>query len=174
MTGTRSMLAFAMLLAIGCTPKEYDSASSSPSSKSAQNGGASVNGADHKNDGKSVTADQVVEKTKEALESAGALAAKSKDEFVAEAKQRLAEMDQKIEEWEAESKPVAEDARTKWEHEREVLRERRTQMQQELDKLKNASGDAWQDMKQGATAEWKELADAFRKAEVHIKEEQEK
>ena len=40
-------------------------------------------------------------------------------------------------------------------------------MQQQLEKLKHASGDAWQDMKEGATTAWGSLADSYRKAAEH-------
>jgi hypothetical protein len=171
MNRLRGLSLCVILLASSCSPKEYDSraASRNDSTSGRDNGAETVKGTDHTRDGQKATKDQLVEKTKETWDLARGLAAQTRDEFVAEAKERLAEMDRKIDEWESQSGSLSEDAKGKWNEEREVLRERRTQMQKELDKVKDASGDAWQEVKAGAKAAWNDLADAFRKSEERFK-----
>jgi hypothetical protein len=143
-----------ILLPLGCTKQE--STPVSPSSPSSVGNSSPVTGGD------------VAGKAQETLDLAGDLASQTKDEFVADAQRRLAQMDQKLQEWEAKSASLTADAKAKWEVEHEKLRQRRAEMQQELDKLRNATGNAWLDVKDGTTAAWKNLTDAFGKAATHF------
>jgi DNA anti-recombination protein RmuC len=115
----------------------------------------------------SVTTDDVAQSAQETATVGGNLAAQTKDEFVAEAKQRLAQMDKKIQEWDSHSDALNAEARARWQQEREQLRERQAELQRQLDRLQTASGEAWGDLKTGATAAWDELATGFRNAASH-------
>ncbi len=169
MISLRDFAVCALLLGVGCTPHEWDSpGASNKSTNERASATKPASRSDHKPGRQTVTSDAVVEKTKETLTLTGELIAQTKDEFVAKAKQRLAEMDRKLDEWETRSKPLSEDAQAKLAHEREVFHQRRTEMQQELDRLSDASDDAWQDTKEGATKVWRDVADAFGKAATHF------
>jgi hypothetical protein len=61
-----------------------------------------------------------------------------------------------------------EEARVKWESARDEFRRRRAELQQELDKLKEAGDDGWLHMKEGAKSAWKSLSDAFRDAAEQV------
>ncbi|HEY3968034.1 MAG TPA: hypothetical protein VGM05_25955 [Planctomycetaceae bacterium] len=171
MIATRSLTACALLLAIGCTPKEWDSGSTSKESQKPPGRGQTAktaNGSEHLPARPEIASGAVVQKAKETFELTGELIAQTKEEFLAKAKQRLAEMDRQLDEWETRSKPLSEEARAKLDHDREVFRQRRTEMQQELDRLTGAGDDAWQDMKAGTAKVWSDLTDAFGKAATHF------
>lgn len=115
-----------------------------------------------------VTVDELAAKSKETLRIAGALADQTKDEFIAEAKRRLAEIDSKIKQWDAESETMTAEAKAKWTEEREKLHQKQVAMQLEIEKLQGESAAAWVDVKAGATAAWKNLADGFQAASEHF------
>jgi len=104
----------------------------------------------------------------EAWDAAGEFAAESKDEFVAEAKRRLAIMDAKLEEWKVQASKMSAEAKEEWEPRRVQLEERRDELQKELDRLMTSSAGAWEEVKVGAAKAWKETSDAFRKAADHF------
>jgi len=116
-----------------------------------------------------VTTEQLAAKSRETLQIAGELASQTKDEFVVEAKRRLAEIDSKIKEWDAQSETMTAEAKEKWVQQREELHQKQLAMQAELEKLQGKSAAAWADVKTGATAAWKDLADGFRSAAEHFK-----
>lgn len=144
------------LYAIGCSPAQpVPNQSSNPKSHSTP-----------------VTAHDVSVKAKEALDVTGKFAAQSMEQFTVEAKRRLEEMDRKVNEWEGLSEPLTDEAKTKWNEQRELFAERRAKLQLELDKLKESSSDAWEKMKEGSHAAWNDLVDAFHKASEHFSKDQ--
>lgn len=119
------------------------------------------------------TTEQLAAKSRETLQIAGELAAQTKDEFVAEAKRRLANIDSKIKEWDAQSESMTAAAKEKWSAEREKLHQKQVAMQLEIEKLQGESAAAWADVKAGATAAWKNLADGFQAAAEHFNRDSE-
>ena len=114
------------------------------------------------------SAERLKREAGEAWEAAEEFTAESRDQFVAEAKRRLALMDAKLEDWKRRAPAMSQEAREKWEPERIELQRRRDGLQRELDRLGTASVGAWADMKVGASKAWKEMSDAFRKAGSHF------
>lgn len=161
MTIVRASLLSTMLLSIGCTQSDHSSERSPNSMETRQT-------TDHS---KPVTADEVATKTREVLDVSGKFAAQSMDQFTTEAKRRLAEMDRKMKEWEAQSKPLTDDAKAKWNEQHELFQQRRAKLQQELDRLKESGGNAWNEMKEGSEAAWHELSEAFIKAAEHFQKD---
>lgn len=114
------------------------------------------------------TTEQLAAKSRETLQIAGELAAQTKDEFVAEAKRRLADIDSKIKEWDVRAESMTAEAKAKWSEQREKLHQKQIAMQLEIEKLQGESAAAWADVKAGATAAWKNLADGFQAAAEHF------
>ncbi len=81
------LMACALSLASGCAPKEYDSTGNR------DRGGGTAKRVNRTPENRQATRDQLIEKSKETWDLARELAAQNCDEFIAEAKQRLAEMD---------------------------------------------------------------------------------
>ena len=116
----------------------------------------------------SSSAEKARREAKEAWDAAAEFAAESKEEFVAEAKRRLALMDVKLEEWKQRASTMSAEEKAKWEPERVELQQRRDELQRELDRLGTASAAAWEDLKVGASKAWKETSESFRKAASHF------
>ena len=116
----------------------------------------------------SSSAEKARREAKEAWDAAAEFAAESKEEFVAEAKRRLALMDAKLEEWKQRASSMSSEEKSKWEPERIELQQRRDELQRELDRPGSASAAAWEDLKVGASKAWKETSEAFRKAATHF------
>jgi hypothetical protein len=115
-----------------------------------------------------VTARKVIDESREAFQAATEFAVQSKDEFVAEAQQRLAKMDARMAEYERrlndKSKDVSAETREKWETHLADLKMHREEMQKKLDELRRDSGAAWKDLSAGAHRSWNEMSKAFRAA----------
>jgi len=102
------------------------------------------------------SAERLKRKAAEAWAAAEDLTAESRDQFVAEAKRRLALMDAQLEEWKRKTPALSQEAKTKWDAERIELQQRRDELQRQLDQLGTAGAGAWGDMKVGAAKAWKE------------------
>ncbi|MCC7424193.1 MAG: hypothetical protein IT428_28330 [Planctomycetaceae bacterium] len=115
-----------------------------------------------------VTARKVIDESREAFQAASEFAAQSKDEFVAEAQQRLARMDARMAEYERRlndrSKEFSAETRETWRTRLADLKMKREEMQKKLDELRRDSGSAWKDLSAGAHRSWNEMSKAFREA----------
>lgn len=160
----------ASLLFLGCTANERTTTTVSETSGNGERVTVTETTVEQK-ETPPVTADDVAMKTREAVDVAGEFAAQTKEEFVAEAQDRLAQIDAKIKEWDAKSETLQAEAKTRWHEEREKLRQQQAKLQLEIEKLQNATGEAWLDVKAGATAAWKELANGFSAAATRFEED---
>ena len=165
-----SVLLTALAL-VGCTANERTTTTVSHTSDDGQQRVAVTNTTEETTTTPPVTAEDVAAKTQDAVNVAGEFAAQTKDEFVAEAKVRLARIDQQIQEWDAKSESLKAEAKASWAKERERLRQRQAEMQLELEKLEKASGEAWGDLKVGATAAWNELSKGFSDAAARFEKD---
>lgn len=52
----------------------------------------------------------------------------------------------------------------------QALRQRRDRMQEKLHTLKSASGEAWQEARDGVAAAWRDLSAAFQSASTRFKQ----
>jgi hypothetical protein len=64
----------------------------------------------------------------------------------------------------ADAKNIAGDARQEYYRNIETLRSQRDTVQGRLEKLKNTSGNAWEDMKDGVDRAWEEIQQSVRRA----------
>ncbi|MGR3314064.1 hypothetical protein [Roseovarius indicus] len=82
----------------------------------------------------------------------------------------------KLEEWQAEidklraqAKGASADSQIDYEKQLDELRQRRDEMQAQVEKLKSSQGEAWTDMKAGAEKAWTEMSSAMEKARSRFK-----
>lgn len=119
-----------------------------------------------------ITANKVIEESREAWNAAEEFAAQSKDEFLAESKRRLSKLDRKIAEYQRRFDEKADTAsaelRAKWQEDLRDLEARRQEMRQEIDKLSKSGGAAWSDLSDGARKAWKNLSESFHRAARHF------
>lgn len=115
-----------------------------------------------------VTARKVVDESREAFEAATQFAVQSRDEFIAEARQRLNKIDAKVDEYKQRlndrSQDMTAEAREKSEMRLADLQRHREDMQKKLDELSRDSGAAWNELSAGAHKSWNEMSQAFREA----------
>ncbi len=81
-----------------------------------------------------------------------------------------------LDEWKAElakikaqTEGASADAQLTWKREMEELEREIEQGEQRLEELGEASGDAWESVKQGAESAWASLSSGFRKASERLK-----
>lgn len=96
----------------------------------------------------------------------------TREEFIADAKARLDQLDTKLKNWEERAAVFKDDMKVKWEKERERLEKRRDKMREELARLQDASSDAWVDLKIGARSAWNELKESFSEAASHFEKDE--
>jgi len=87
-----------------------------------------------------------------------------RDAYVAKMKAKLDEWNAAIDQFEARARVAQADVRLMYERQLGELKTNRDAAAQRLRELQLASADAWESLRQGAEAAWKDMADAFRKA----------
>ena len=171
MKQTYGLMSLIALLVVGCA--RQDSVSVSQTTTDGQRS-VTVTKTVETQHATTATAEELAAKARETADLAGELAAQTKDEFIAAAKERLVKIDQRINEWDAQSALMSAEAKVRWNEERERLRQHQAEMQLELERLQKASGEAWGDLKAGATAAWKELASGFNSAAARFDQDRKK
>ena len=73
----------------------------------------------------------------------------------------LREFDAKMDALVAKARGIASELKTDFENESRTVSERRRRFEVKLARLRDASGDAWVDLKKGVEDSWDELEDAF-------------
>jgi hypothetical protein len=66
---------------------------------------------------------------------------------------------------------LTEDAKARFEQNMELLERERRVFANKMENLGSASADAWQEMKEGIEAAWKDLEEAYAKAAAELKKE---
>lgn len=120
---------------------------------------------DSQNSGQTVTANKVAENADDTMEATGELASQTKDEYVRELREQLAELDRKMADLQQRAGNLQDDAKAEWQQTWDNLQARREQMKQEMSELQSSSGDAWQDLREGTSSAWGELQQAFERAQ---------
>ena len=92
-----------------------------------------------------------------------------RDAYVEKFKARIDQWNADIDKLEAKAKEARADARI--EHEKRIreARAKRDAAQGKLDELRNASGEAWEDVKQGAERAWSACREAVEDAAARFK-----
>jgi predicted nucleic acid-binding Zn-ribbon protein len=92
----------------------------------------------------------------------------TRNEYVESMKTHLDQWNKEIAQWEAKAKVAKVDMRIDYEMHLETLRKQRDLALEKLDALQKSSGDAWQELTQGAEEAWAKMREAIEKASTHF------
>ncbi|MBI3465652.1 MAG: hypothetical protein HY000_21755 [Planctomycetes bacterium] len=112
--------------------------------------------------------EQVRREAGEAAEATDRYVAEKSEEFKADLKRKLDELDVSIEKLKARAHELKEEARPEWERQMARLDEARQRARQELAELRSASREAWQDAKPSLDAAWENVRQAYDDAAKHF------
>lgn len=107
------------------------------------------------------TVQDVKKEAKELAASVNDLARQTKEAFVANAEKELADMSGKIEDLKSRASKAQGEAKVKLDQAVAQLERQRQNATEKLKAIKDASGDAWQDMRAGFTSAWEEMKKAY-------------
>jgi len=97
-------------------------------------------------------------------------AVQQKDQYQEKAEARIRELSRKIDELNAQASKEGKEVRKRLEPQVAALDRQRAAAQQQLEKLKNTSQQAWRDMKPNLEAAMKNLQDAYERAARDFKQ----
>jgi chromosome segregation ATPase len=109
-------------------------------------------------------AERVKREFGEAGEALADWSAGTKEALIEKAEQRLSEFDDEIAQLERKSQDLKDDAKVRWEEDKQRLEEKRREISQQLDELKDSSGGAWEKMSQGIVKAFIDLKEAAKEA----------
>lgn len=110
------------------------------------------------------TAQDVMDQTKEAAESAQDFAQGQVSDFRNTMSQRIEDVEQRISDLQARAGEMTGDARDRLQNTIDNLEERKNNFQQRLSEMQANSADAWDDVKSGIQSAWNELDSAVDEA----------
>jgi len=93
----------------------------------------------------------------------------NRNEFIANLKQRLDQLDGQIANLKAESEKLEAEARKEYENRMHDLRAKRRELEGKLDELRSASDQTWQQIKDEAEHAWKALGNSFNYLKSHFR-----
>ena len=108
-----------------------------------------------------VSSDEVKREITEAIDATGKLAQQTQEEFAEEMEVKLRELDAEIAELEAKADDVKVESREKWNEEVADLKVKQEAMHDKLEKVKVASADEWEAMKDDFNSAWNNLKKAY-------------
>lgn len=114
--------------------------------------------------GEAPSADEVMEKTGEAAESAQRYAAGKVDEFRAEMRDSLDALNARIGELESRAEELSGDAKAELDAQLEEIRAQRDAFAERLEKLGDSTERAWEDVKAGTSEAWESLSRSVEQA----------
>ncbi len=153
----RHFLPFAILVLIGCTePRGKD-----PGKSNRQAGTATES-----------TEERAKRETREAVDAVGDLAADKRVEWELEMKQELDELDDQMAKLSRRIDAAQGEAKEKLQKEWKDLEPQRERAQQRLNELKDASGEAWIEIRKSARAAFDELRDGVNRASSRFQAEE--
>jgi flagellar hook-basal body complex protein FliE len=88
----------------------------------------------------------------------------TREEYVAKLKSQIDNWNAEAAKWEARAKEAQAGMQAEYERQLAQFRARRDTAMNEVQRLQNASADAWKDMMQGTDAAFKSMQAAFEKA----------
>jgi DNA repair exonuclease SbcCD ATPase subunit len=141
----RGLLAIMLLLALGAFPGCGDK--EQPESKSA-----------------AVSKEDVKKEAKEAYEATKAYTQEQMQAFRKQMEIKLNEYGEKIDQLQAKTEKLGEDAKAKAQQQLTALRQKRDEVSEKLKELGSSSGNAWEQIKSGIDAAMEDLGNAYTKA----------
>ncbi|MFO7763725.1 MAG: hypothetical protein R6V61_08350 [Wenzhouxiangellaceae bacterium] len=93
----------------------------------------------------------------------------NRNEFIEKMKERLDDLDEKIEELKHKGDKFEGEAKKEYENRLHDLREKRREAKRKLDDVQSASEEKWQQIKDEAEHAWKALGNSFNYFKSHFK-----
>lgn len=119
-----------------------------------------------------MTADDVMRETKEAVSTAAEAASQERREFMSDARSKMDALNERMStvrsEWRLESEDVRQAAADRWDQTFESLDRQRAEAADMLDRMQDASGPAWNDLREGFSDAHAEISAALDDAEAAI------
>ena len=97
-------------------------------------------------------------------------AARQRAQYEEKAEAKLRELNRRIEELNSKAGPQAKSARKQLDRQVAELDQRRAALQQQLEKFKNTTQEAWRDAKPGIDAAMRDLETAYQRAAADFKQ----
>lgn len=145
-----SMTALALLL--GCSPNTTpDSATPAQSNDVESEKGLQDD---------ATTFEDVKKEVGEAAETTHEFTSQEMQAYVDSLNNKLEELDTQFDQLQQKGQELAGAAQQQWEDRLSALKEQRKKLQEDLNRLGDASGDAWHEMKKGIDAAWDDLKKA--------------
>lgn len=88
----------------------------------------------------------------------------SRDDFVAKMHRKIDELNAKIDELGRKARKEKAETREWYEEERRDLEAQKVEAESRLERVRQASGEAWEDLKVGAEGAWKKFKDSVDRA----------
>lgn len=111
-----------------------------------------------------VTSQDVKQETKEALETASTYAQAQIQEYQERLGAKLEQFDKELEELRAGAETIKEKSKTELNETVAALKQKQQAVRNKLEKLRSASGKAWEDAKSGVEAAMEDLEKAYKQA----------
>lgn len=92
-----------------------------------------------------------------------------RDEFVESLKRNLDELNHEIDDIEAKAKSAGESVKAKYNEQLAEAKTARSDMETQIEKLREASEDTWEDLKADADKTWKALRNSVNYFKSHFK-----
>jgi|GEM_PF-2413694 len=94
-----------------------------------------------------------------------------REEYERTLRERIRNLDQQIDRLSQHIDEYGKAAKAEWREQLAELRERRAELEPRLERLKEATGAAWEEIRQGTEAAWSELSAAYRRASERFETE---
>jgi hypothetical protein len=107
---------------------------------------------------------------REALAAVTSYSFRQKEEYEKRLRRLMAELDERIADLRVRARAVGADLRKKYDEQVKDLRAKRAALRKRLEKVREASPDAWEDVKAGVGNALEELGKAFERARSRFKE----
>ena len=108
-----------------------------------------------------ITGKDVTREAKEAVQTTLRYTVQEKDDYMRNMEQELRDMDVSMGELKEKAARLGGEARRELDEKIEVLKEKRAAAAEKLEKMKAASGRAWEDLKEDADESVRDLKDTF-------------
>jgi TolA-binding protein len=156
------LAATVLALTLGCS----DAASTTPTDATPSKAHGVESDAASQDD--SATLEDVKKEVGEAAEAAREFTSQEMQEYADSLNNKLEELNTQFDQLQQKGQELAGDAKQQWEDRLSALKEKRKKLQEDLNQLGDASGDAWHEMKDGIDAAWDDLKKATDEAAMEF------
>ncbi|MDZ7762427.1 MAG: hypothetical protein U5L00_19535 [Desulfovermiculus sp.] len=94
---------------------------------------------------------------------------RTREEYIQDLKERLDELNNKIDELQLQGKLAEMESKQEYEQHVQKFTAKRDEILDRLQKMRNSSDEAWEDLRKGVDQAWSHLKEAFDQARSHFK-----